>query len=309
MKQYTHAWLAFMAIKRLEKASISKQYKSRAESLVKWFNDHRDFVIQGAWYPDSIIKDMATSHILKYKPNQNSQESRFRKLPSEYQIYEIGKKCEFYKKPYEIANGNLPDRCDALAHGIIDNLKMQESEDKGSPISPTDNHIATKFFMISHYIADAHMPLHCDDRAFSSGKNIHAKIEEKWDDDVRQYYRIDYNNNRFFYDTEGYPLKQANNPLIEWVESEIINRHFSVGWGSDNSNTWDFMAAISQYSYLMSYKMIPSTYDETMTWDTFINLDTGHTFEDYSKAILIDAIDSIVRVWFRVWQRYQRWLE
>jgi hypothetical protein len=126
---------------------------------------------------------------------------------------------------------------------------------------------------------------------------------------VRQYYRIDYNNNRFFYDTEGYPLKQANNPLIEWVESEIINRHFSVGWGSDNSNTWDFMAAISQYSYLMSYKMIPSTYDETMTWDTFINLDTGHTFEDYSKAILIDAIDSIVRVWFRVWQRYQRWLE
>jgi hypothetical protein len=87
----------FHGNKKLEKASISKQYKSRAESLVKWFNDHRDFVIQGAWYPDSIIKDMATSHILKYKPNQNSQESRFRKLPSEYQIYEIGKNVSFTK--------------------------------------------------------------------------------------------------------------------------------------------------------------------------------------------------------------------
>ena len=38
---------------------------------------------------------------------------------------------------------------------MIDNLKMQETELKGSPISPTDNHVAVLLFMLSHYVADA----------------------------------------------------------------------------------------------------------------------------------------------------------
>ena len=57
MKKYTHAWLAFMAIKRLQYADIPEANRDDAKSLVKWFHDYRDFVIKGAWYPDHVLCD------------------------------------------------------------------------------------------------------------------------------------------------------------------------------------------------------------------------------------------------------------
>ncbi len=310
MKQYSHAWLAFMAIKRLEKTNLSNNYRKHANSLIKWFKNNRDSVVKGAWYPDAIIKDMATSHILKYEFDPTGKNSTFKKLPSTYHLYKIGKESKFYRKPYKIVKGNLPDRCESLAHSIIDNLKMQESEEKGSPISPTDNHVATIFFMLSHYIADAHMPLHCDSRSFSDGDNIHAHIEKEWDEALRDCYSIDFDNERFFYDPEGYPLKVDSNPVIDWLEQEIINRKFSLSRGTGNGNIWDFISAITQYSYLTAYKMIPESYNEdNLDWETFKGLNTEYLFDDYSKFLLIDAIDSISKVWLRVWIRYQKWMK
>ena len=310
MKQYTHAWLAFMAMKRLEKTNLSKNYRKNADGLIKWFKNNRDSVVQGAWYPDAIIKDMASSHILKYEYDESSKVSTFRKLPNTYHLYKIGKESGLYKKPYKIVRGNLPDRCESLAHSIIDNLKMQESEEKGSPISPTDNHVATIFFMLSHYIADAHMPLHCDSRPFSDGNNIHAHIEHEWDEAMRDSYSIDFDNERFFYNPEGYPMKTSNNAVVDWIEQEIIDRPFSLSWGKGNGNTWDFMSAITQYSYLTASKMIPDHYNaQNLDWDTFKALNTGYSFEDYSKYLLIDSIDSIAKVWLRVWKKYQKWVK
>ena len=74
MKKYTHAWLAFMAIKRLQNADIPEVNREDAQSLVKWFHDYRDFVIEGSWYPDEVFKDMGTSHVIKYKPASGSAE-------------------------------------------------------------------------------------------------------------------------------------------------------------------------------------------------------------------------------------------
>ncbi len=308
MKQYTHAWLAMMAMKRLEKAKIPETYSTSANSLVKWFKNHRDGVVQGAWYPDEIIKDMASSHVLKFSPKKNGDDN-FKQLPKTYHSYKRLKNAKKSDFTYKIMSGNLPDRCEAIAHSIVDNLKMQESEDKGSPISPTDNHIATLFFMLSHYIADAHMPSHCDVRKFSEGTKLHAKIEDYWDKRVKKCYSIDKDNERFFYDTEGYPNINKNDEIIDWVEQELISREFITDWGKDNKNTWDFMTAVCQYSYLTAYSMIPKKYNENLKWEDFININVNPSLEDYSKEILIDAIDSISRVWLRVWKRYIDWLK
>ncbi|MBN1927017.1 MAG: hypothetical protein JW798_14385 [Prolixibacteraceae bacterium] len=310
MKQYTHAWLAMMAMKRLQKTQTSKKNQLVISSLLKWFMNNRDSVIKGAWYPDAVIKDMATSHVLKYKPSGGNQQVTFRKLSGTYHIFQIGKKSSLYMKPYTVEGGNLPDRCESLTHSIIDNLKMQESEEKGSPISPNDHHIATIFFMLSHYIADAHMPLHCDDRPFSSFDDIHAHIEKEWDDKVRDCYAIDLDNERFFYDKEGFPLKMKDDLLFTWIENEMSNRSFYTSYGSGNNNTWDFMSAITQYSYLTAYEMIPQQYTpENLEWDEFLNINNKYSFDDYSRFILIDAIDSIARVWFRAWRRYLEWMK
>lgn len=296
-----------MAIKRLDCADIPEANRDDASSLVKWFHDYRDFVIEGSWYPDEVFKDMATSHIIKYRPAAGGKQN-FKKLPKTMELYSFGQKSPLYGKAFTIEDGNCADRCEAMAHSIIDCFKMLRIEERGCPISPTCNHIAMRFFILSHYIADCHMPLHCDCRSFSTGQNIHGYIESLWDTQVKKSYCVDTANNRFFYNPDGYPLANKLSPLMQAVEDDAVNREFLYPWGAGNSNTWDYMSAVSEYSYLMSYRMIPSDFNEqTLTKEAYRASEAYANLEDYSRAILCDAVDSIARVWLHVWSRYRQW--
>ncbi len=53
----------------------------------------------------------------------------------------------------------------------------------------------------------------------------------------------------------------------------------------------------------------PSQYDETsVTLANWQNLPgQGVSFEQFSVIVLADAIDTIARVWLRVWRRYMKW--
>jgi hypothetical protein len=312
MKKYTHAWLAFKAIERLEKSQHSAANQGCVDGLVKWFRSYRDDVIQGAWYPDAVIKDMSTSHVLKITPAPGTRP--FRKLPTSHLMYQKGKNSDLHGLGFCIdEDTNLPDRCEAIAHSLVDNLKMQSIEDKGSPICPTNNHVAVLMFMLSHYIADAHVPFHCDSRCFSSGENIHGEVEEKWDEEVKTYYEIDKDNERFIYNSQGFPLFKNDlsytQSILSQVETELANRPFQISWGSGNNNTWDFMASVCQYSYLLSYDFIPVNFDETnVTKVNWMSLpEQKYTFDQYSVAVLSDAVDSIARIWLRVWRKYSKW--
>ena len=324
MKMYTHAWLAFMAMKRLQYADLDtmsdKKVVADAKALVKWFKNYRDFVIEGAWYPDHVFKDMKESHVIKYKPvpvekvekmtpEELAAYPKFHKLPASISMYNQGKKSSLYNKPFVITGGNCADRCEAICHDLVDNLKMLRTEDKGSPIAPSNNHIAMRFFILSHYIADCHMPLHCDNRSFSEGADIHGWIEGQWEDNIKKSYSIDKDNDRFFYDPQGYPLAtDKQSQLMKDIEAEIIGRHYVHSWGTDNGNTWDYMSAVSEFSYLKAYRMIPKEYDHTnINADVFKTLEGGINFDQYTKEILCDAVDSISRAWLHAWSRYRRW--
>ncbi|MEG1555971.1 MAG: hypothetical protein RR356_04515, partial [Bacteroidales bacterium] len=265
---------------------------------------------QGAWYPDAVIKDMASSHILKYRPENKEFSKPFKQLPKTSKIFKLGKSNPLIKQAFSIEKGNLADRCESISHSIIDNFKMLHTEGKGSPITPSNHHISTLFFMLSHYIADAHMPLHCDYRGFSNGDNIHGFIESQWDYKIKKGYKIDIGNSRFYYDSNGYPLRINEDKWIDELEQELISREFIYNWGTGNGNTWDYMSAVTQYSYLMSYLMIPAQYNETnLDQKLFKNLDTWQKFDQHSQDIFVDAIDSIARIWLHVWNHYQKWAE
>lgn len=321
MKKYSHAWLAFMAIKRLEVIAstdnpnviqgVSEEVRKEAKNLVRWFKNYRDFVIQGSWYPDEVFKDMATSHVVKYKPTENGPYTKFDKLPSTQSIAELMKKSSpLFNKPYNIEKGNCADRCESFAHSIVDNFKMLHREERGCPIATTGNHIAMRFFILSHYVADCHMPLHCDSRAFSDEKGIHGAIEKKWEDQIVKSFKIDKDNNRFFYDPDGYPLQLNPTPLIIAVDEQMNTQKYVHGWGGNNQSTWDYMSAISQYSYLFSYYLIPQSFQNTQTIQEFMEqTEWGNDFEKYSKMIFCDAIESIARIWLHVWMKYKNWLK
>jgi hypothetical protein len=313
VKKITHAWLAFMAIKRLEQAKLSNTNRRYATSLITWFKSHKDDVLQGAWYPDSVIKDMANSHVFKITPSTQAS-NKFKRLPTAYLNYQYGKSFPLRKSSFKVEAGdNLPDRCESIAHSVIDHLKMQETEDKGSPVTPTNNQIALLLFMLSHYVADAHMPLHCDARRFSEGMDLHGRVEGEWNDMVKRYYQIDEANERFFYDPHSYPLRDSSHEqeyqtsFLKTVENMLSDRIFAISWGAGNSNVWDFMSAICQYSYLLSYRFIPEQYNylsvTSGNWQSLGSL----SFENLSVAVFADAIDSIARIWFRIWRRYVKW--
>ena len=316
MHQYTHAWIAFMAIKRLETANLgSKTRRLAADQLVAWFKEHRDSVIKGAWYPDKVFKDMGTSHIVKYQPvdaDKSAPKVTFRSLPKTNEMCALGKKNEkLYEKPYKILDGNCCDRVEAFAHSIIDCLKIQLYEEKGDSIVPSSNYIAMRFFIMSHYIADCHMPLHCDCRPFSDGKEIHAYIEDRWEEQVLKSYFLDSANDRFFYDRDGYPLKTDNvTDMIRQCEENASLRPYVHSWGLDNDNTWDYMSSVSQYSYLTSYFLLPEDQVpkdiKDFTREQFDQTEFGKNFDEYSRMILCDAIDSVARIWLHVWLRYKK---
>ena len=130
---------------------------------------------------------------------------------------------------------------------------------------------------------------------------------------IELHYRIDRDNERFFYDPDGYPLlddktqAQFKNSFLKKVEDNLSKRKFTESFGTKNKNVWDFMSAICQYSYLLSYMFIPEGYDHTnvttSNWKTLGAI----SLEDLSIAVLSDAIDSIAKVYFRIWRRYKKW--
>ena len=314
MKKYTHAWLAMMAMKRIETAKIPARQQDDAKALITWFKNYRDFVLSGAWYPDSVFKDMSTSHIVKYEPDTSAPEGTtvsFRVMPPTLQLYQYGLKSDMYGKPFILnKRHNICDRCESFTESLIDSFKILTMENDGSPIVPSNNHIAMRFFILSHYIADAHMPLHCDARSFYNDNEVHGFIEDVWDQQVRSSYYIDEDNERFFYDPQGYPLKQETmSELMQYVEDELRKRQFIWSWGASCGNTWDYMSGISQYSYLMAYRLVPADHTPSeiskalyMESEAF----KEHFFE-YSKVILADAVESIAKVWLHAWVRYRDW--
>ena len=312
MKKYTLAWLAFMAIKRLSKPELftgkkGPELAKEASSLVDWFMSYRDFVIQGAWYPNLVFDDQETSHVARYVPAEKvGDTSPFKALPQGMAVDKFVKKnSTLYKeKSFSLVQGNLCDRCNAMYHTIYDNFKIQFREEKGNPISPSANHLGMRFFMMAHYIADGHMPMHCDAR--SLGK-IHADVEKQWENYVDASYEIDKRNSRFFYDSDGYPLmKETLSPMIEAVEKKLLERPFDYSWGQEGSSTWTYMSTITEYSYLLAYQMFPKGFKDT-TWKNYSKTEEAKRFQEYCTLLMSDAIDSIARVWLHVWIRYRKW--
>jgi hypothetical protein len=141
-----------MAIKRLEDAGLPEKDRKHADNLIEWFRRNKDGVIRGAWYPDTLIVDNLNSHVLKFKPSGvGEKEEKLRQLPKEYLSATYSAKSTVWGQPFTRADpkDNLPDRCESLTESVVDHLKIQESEEKGSAVSPTDNQVALLLFMLA----------------------------------------------------------------------------------------------------------------------------------------------------------------
>ena len=332
MKKFTHALIACKAVERLKKVELSDANKPFADYLLEWFADHKDGVIRGAWYPDDYIRDNRTSHVYKHTPvgDLDDDSPPFtppRSLPSSSLEYAIGHSHALFNQPYNIdKTTNLPERCEALSHAVIDNLRISEAEPKGSPLTQTDNHVALLLFMLSHYVADAHMPMHCDSRKDSFlGFDIHAAAEDVWNVEVVRYYKIDRSNQRFVYNESGFPLLVEDDTyadsILKAVEDDLARRPFRVGYGrgfctpersercEGNDNVREYMQTVCYYSWLTSLAWLPPGTKKKDVNRAALETAAGLSFRQMSVAALADAIDAVSRVFLHDLRRFCWWKE
>ena len=212
MKQRAHAWTALRALKLIDDTG-------QAPELVNMLCFYLSDIWDGSWLPDTLIRDMSYGHIFKMDSDPAMLEQDISnetwlitpyaelksKLGSKRLCLELIKDSPELLKPYRShpkIGGDLPNRVIAISHSISDMLKMADyplsfyakkqlpeeymtdlssktvKDLAGSP-NFSARQIALNFFILSHYITDAHMPLHCDLRDYGSSPNSSPSTGEE----------------------------------------------------------------------------------------------------------------------------------
>lgn len=197
MKHNTHIYLASKGIEFLyeglnnlryattnRRASSVTRTKRRREGkiLQRMLLHYQDAISEASWAPDDILNDKSLYHTFKLFTEREFPNSReFAKEIHEDQYYRAS------------GGGGLPYKVDHLARVISDMDKLRRYNDRCSM-----NQIMYQFLMISHYVVDAHVPMHCDlrddppsARDTTKPRNgeyysdaLHGDIEQIWEDAV-----------------------------------------------------------------------------------------------------------------------------
>lgn len=320
VKKYGHAWVALMALKRIDDLGdgFSVRYQKQADRFVEFFGKHRDVFLQGAWFPDDPIGDnLIGGHTWKYaKPRPGKIGNRVRhKTPDHLSMKDlIDDGTRFNEEVVLDSRSHLADRCEALSQAIRDMIFIQEDQAKGSPIMFSDNQIALNFLMLGHYIADAHVPPHCDRRDFYGPPKIHPDMEKFWDKEIEKYYVIDKKKEVFDLDVNGNP--ELKNPTDNSFKDSILHKalmrlekrtwnpsHKSV-LGKGNKNHWDYTVGVCFVSYLVSTWFIPEASNVEYAKIRILKDDAyKDKLIEMSEHVIADAIDSIALIWLRTWDR------
>lgn len=155
-------------------------------------------------------------------------------------------------------------------------MRFINNESSFFPMFFSDEQIVLELFTLSHYLADAHMPLHCDSREFSLKEcgDIHGKVEAQWEnwiieksaqDDLTNILSESERANKFLetcFDVEPnwtnfkYPtgsiLKKFDDELGKaiWEDRDI---EFY-----EKTSLWEELVGITYASYCISSRLITS---------------------------------------------------
>lgn len=204
MKHNTHIYIAAKAIELirqivdnlldekgqyLKDVNKSKERKAATE-FQRIFQYYQDLTGEATWAPDDILKDNDPFHIFKLFTDDEFPNHGLNDKP-QYKYEGV----TYYK-----FSGGLPFRIDHMSQEIINMQKLRAYNDQFSL-----KQIVYNFLLLSHYVSDAHVPMHCDLRDDPPGarspqpsrrnagdkpigkymkSSAHDEIEQLWDDAV-----------------------------------------------------------------------------------------------------------------------------
>lgn len=354
MKRTAHGWIALRAYKLIDDISVKGRIGniSHIDKLVELLSYYLSSAWDGAWIPDSLICDMKYGHIFKQTNDPKILGSKAKDKRSTVPYKELksmlkGKRlCLEYLKNEEVLNspfwskeGHLPNRVIALTHSISDMLKLGDfplafylreqrkrayegdlsaTGVKSLSLSPTFSarQIAITLFMVSHYIADAHMPLHCDYRDYTRPKKVrpipprlHPSIEEEWEKSFPKERIIEigkYSKSS----VDDIVLNLPKNSIIRIDKEEKYKLSASInGLKKSDNDVWKEMVNICRVSYALSQNWInkENTENKKLGYDDvreLIKRKGKEDFADITNRIFHDSVESVARIWLLVWGKF-----
>ena len=339
MKQRAHAWCALRALKLLDDSG-------KAPKLVELLSYYLSDIWEGAWLPDTLIVDMQYGHTYKMDSdpkimgpdilNQDWLKTSYKQLKSKLKgnrlLLKYIKNEPELNKPYRShpeKGGHLPNRVIALSHTISDMLKMSDyplafyakkkkssayqkdlstQSVKDLSLSPnfSARQIALTLFILSHYITDAHMPLHCDLRDYGNKRSktrrlpskLHPSIEEEWEKHLPQ---------KEILTLHKYKKQSIDKAVTSLPKKSIIKIDTKKEYSLNNKipsiiqDEWQEMVYICRVSYAVSRHWIDKPYKNV---NDLIKHKSKKEFEKVTNYIFHDAVLSIASIWYKAWKKF-----
>ena len=332
MDQRTHTWLAIRAVALLDDAGESP-------SLVRLLKPYVKSAAIGSWIPDMADSKPGTgdidNHIFKLKPYSGPGKQRFvtrrdalfKALGTKRQVRTFLDNWDgvlgssWWDKPYKAdpAPGqHLANRAMALTTTLIDQLILGDSavsrlvpgevrfaKNLHPDARSRNEEVATYFFMLSHFVADACQPCHTDARLLSGyGKGLHKEMEKHWSKKVGTYF-----NKKKLLETSDTPAK-----IIK--AARAIDESFNLSFDNTVPNimardTWHEVVYLCRASFAVASILAPPQtfpYDSTRltSFDEVFHSDDSdpELLADIDQMIMHDAVLNIAMIWKEVWRAF-----
>lgn len=300
MKHYTHVYLANKAVEflwdsvdnlsyksgSLARSSVRRRVKKGAADLQRILGSHMDRIEEASWAPDDILYDMKTFHI--YKLMMANEFTDYQGFVAEE--FKVGGKTYYKVK----GGGGLPYKIDHLARLLADMVKLRAYNDIF-----TMEHICYLFFLLSHYIADANVPMHTDVRDDKPSRKKpqngnyystkwHGKIEKLWEKGstpiaLRENIIPSERKGCNSVDTNMTPfLKFYLKPNVKDIHTTYVKPNQLI----------KYMQTVCAHSKDRSVILFPVSNPDNFN---------EATLEGMSHDIFADAIGSIISVWLAIW--------
>ncbi len=329
MKQRTHTWLAIRALALLEE-------EDDVPELVKMLKPHIRSTTIGAWLPD--MADARTGgaaieyHILKMKPYSGSQKQRFvrsrdkllaelgphRRVGKFLQDWDGVLGADWWKQAYKAdpaPGGHLPNRAQALTITLTDQMVL--GDPKVAALVPgtvafahqldpeartTREQVATYFFMLSHFLADACQPCHCDKRKLSGYDNgLHKEMEAHWNKIVGTGFE------------KAKLMASTDSPTKILKAARAVDKKFGMDLpakvpGIVAHDTWLEMMTVCRASFAVASIIAnPSAFPYGTTKRTtfkavFDPEVVPELLADFDAMVMQDAVLNIAIVWKEIWK-------
>ena len=305
MKHNTHIYLAAKGIEFLydglnnlvypeteQKVSQSIIRKMRIEGkiLQRMLIHYQDMISEATWAPDDILNDKAQYHTFKLFTEEE--------FPGSKVFAKEIHKGKFYRTT---GGGGLPYKVDHLARVISDMDKLRRYNDRC-----TMNQIMYHYLLISHYLIDTHVPMHCDLRDDppsqddatkpQNGKyyaqSLHGEIEQLWEDAVKPIAIEDGIIKVRTIDDNCLP-----NILTSQVQFKVTNKLHSseiIPHLIPDKDLMKYMIDLCIRTKTRSLELFPI--DNPNEWNREI-------FPTLTRKIFAEAISNLISIWIWIWMK------